>query len=524
MVDLILHLTLDDIDPSSDDLDNITITLKCRHTFTVETLDGVCELAKAYERDATGNVWSRLLLSSETFVKTPCCPTCRAPITARRYGRLTKRGNLDLLERNVATKMARELASLQATFHGIDRAALETGVQDFAPRSDFVLSDKALQGTQKKRDQYTRPSRKEPVLPVDLLGRHMQSICGLHRVECNRWVTTMKPLLNLYQKVHTLSCQRTAHSSAYEASFSMIYEYELMLARHGPHPPRHPETFALQVAKTKVGMAPPRADTRFQVEAIWMSIDIRVLIAGFAEKLFSNLVEKKEASPAQLLAWANFITFIHNSCFHDASCAAEIARTTSAHRQELLSGLRMFKATWRRTQFSVIIDQSRPEGLTMDERNGLAQRVERHLLATRGEALRFKRQCISGGRVLDNIVRDDFDGPLGQCFNHWQQLIDTLNRPSVFYQAVSDEERRQVVGSFTEYSHRGHWYTCPNGHIFTIADCGGAVTTSRCNECGATIGGSGHQIAAGVRQATNLEQIAASQGARQSPWAWNGNV
>ncbi|KIM23243.1 hypothetical protein M408DRAFT_264970, partial [Serendipita vermifera MAFF 305830] len=369
VVDLILHLTLDDIDPSSDDLDNITITLKCRHTFTVETLDGVCELAKAYERDATGNVWSRLLLSSETFVKTPCCPTCRAPITARRYGRLTKRGNLDLLERNVATKMARELASLQATFHGIDRAALGTGVQDFAPRSDFVLSDKALQGTQKKRDQYTRPSRKEPVLPVDLLGRHMQSICGLHRVECNRWVTTMKPLLNLYQKVHTLSCQRTAHSSAYEASFSMLYEYELMLARHGPHPPRHPETFALQVAKTKVGMAPPRADTRFQVEAIWMSIDIRVLIAGFAEKLFSNLVEKKVASPAQLLAWANFITFIHNSCFHDASCAAAIARTTSAHRQELLSGLRMFKATWRRTQFSVIIDQSRPEGLTMDERN-----------------------------------------------------------------------------------------------------------------------------------------------------------
>lgn len=43
----------------------------------------------------------------------------------------------------------------------------------------------------------------------------------------------------------------------------------------------------------------------------------------------------------------------------------------------------------------------------------------------------------------------------------------------------------------------GHINRCPNGHIYVIGDCGGAVMTTRCHECGATIGGTGHALAAG---------------------------
>lgn len=42
----------------------------------------------------------------------------------------------------------------------------------------------------------------------------------------------------------------------------------------------------------------------------------------------------------------------------------------------------------------------------------------------------------------------------------------------------------------------GHWYKCPNGHLYVIADCGGAVTTGVCNECKASIGGTGYRLAA----------------------------
>ena len=47
----------------------------------------------------------------------------------------------------------------------------------------------------------------------------------------------------------------------------------------------------------------------------------------------------------------------------------------------------------------------------------------------------------------------------------------------------------------------GHYYTCPNGHLYIISECGGAMETARCNECGAPIGGGSHALLASNRRA-----------------------
>ena len=51
---------------------------------------------------------------------------------------------------------------------------------------------------------------------------------------------------------------------------------------------------------------------------------------------------------------------------------------------------------------------------------------------------------------------------------------------------ISDMERKDIVKAIG--LSQGHWYKCPNGHIYAIADCGGATEESACNECGALIG------------------------------------
>jgi len=72
-----------------------------------------------------------------------------------------------------------------------------------------------------------------------------------------------------------------------------------------------------------------------------------------------------------------------------------------------------------------------------------------------------------------------------------------------FYEEVTKEEKMQIfqamsrdvgdgVGSFG-----GHWYTCPNGHVYTIGECGGAMQQSTCPECHAVVGGSAHRVASG---------------------------
>lgn len=39
-----------------------------------------------------------------------------------------------------------------------------------------------------------------------------------------------------------------------------------------------------------------------------------------------------------------------------------------------------------------------------------------------------------------------------------------------------------------------HWYECPNGHPYFIGECGGAMETGRCYQCGVSVGGTSHEL------------------------------
>ncbi|RBR18872.1 uncharacterized protein FIESC28_05794 [Fusarium coffeatum] len=77
------------------------------------------------------------------------------------------------------------------------------------------------------------------------------------------------------------------------------------------------------------------------------------------------------------------------------------------------------------------------------------------------------------------------------------------------YRPVTAEELRQVyAASMGELSGTGHWYTCANGHPFTINNCGMAMEVALCPECGARIGGRNHVSVEGVRHAVEIEEMA----------------
>ena len=52
---------------------------------------------------------------------------------------------------------------------------------------------------------------------------------------------------------------------------------------------------------------------------------------------------------------------------------------------------------------------------------------------------------------------------------------------------------------------RGHWYECPNGHVYAIGECGGAMEESKCPECNAKIGGTQHSLTSGNRLASHFD-------------------
>ena len=56
---------------------------------------------------------------------------------------------------------------------------------------------------------------------------------------------------------------------------------------------------------------------------------------------------------------------------------------------------------------------------------------------------------------------------------------------------------------------RGAVYACPNGHIYTIGDCGGAMERGTCPECGAVIGGEQHRPVQGNAVRLDVDGAAA---------------
>lgn len=73
-----------------------------------------------------------------------------------------------------------------------------------------------------------------------------------------------------------------------------------------------------------------------------------------------------------------------------------------------------------------------------------------------------------------------------------QTYLTKLNELLKSSVAITEKEKVEIVRALN--MEKGHWFKCPNGHHYAIGECGGAMEESKCNECGARIGGGNHQL------------------------------
>lgn len=81
---------------------------------------------------------------------------------------------------------------------------------------------------------------------------------------------------------------------------------------------------------------------------------------------------------------------------------------------------------------------------------------------------------------------------------------------------MTEEEKKQIVEAVG--LKKGHWFKCPQGHIYAIGECGGAMVRSKCPECGAVIGGANHTLEEGNELAPEMD------GARHPAWSEQANL
>ncbi|KAH8981146.1 hypothetical protein EDB92DRAFT_2055683 [Lactarius akahatsu] len=452
IVDFIMQRRLDEIDLSSDDIAERLIKLECGHIFTVETLDGHCNMSDYYESDAMG-VFTAMKAPPVNFQTPPSCPACRGPITALRYGRVTKRANLDILEQNVASTMSSAIEEVGC------------GIAEFSRKLDRA------KGETKSIFFYPPAS--------------MTNVHGFSGDEGRAWNKVVCDLLKLY-KVADQAIQSG---------------------------PDTPEPVAMIEVNKKIGQPPHKADTRFQVEAFFLSLELRYTLAEIAQ----SRIEGTKVVLRHERLWRSFVSFIHESCIRDAKKALDIAEKSLASRLAAQAGVNIFRGRLELFRFEILAQRtllSRQGLLNYGRRNQLSTEAQLEADTASLEMKRLEMTYICSRPIADTAgLRSESRDQFVKEYN----ALATHLRPEGGYEPLSLKEKEDIVKAFGFCK-----FSILSGkeQLTGPLQCGSAMESARCTECGAPIGGSNHQQHHSNTRALEFEHIAREHGAQDSPWRW----
>ncbi|KAL7277033.1 hypothetical protein ACG7TL_008877 [Trametes sanguinea] len=529
IVDFIMQRRLEEIDLDSTDVSDRLITLGCGHIFTVETLDGHCRMHDYYVVDEMGR-YVQTKSPPVNYQTPPTCPTCRGPITALRYGRVTKRATLDILEQNVASSMSGSLDACNSEVSQLsdNLSTMQEQAKKLAAAVPPSDSDSDAEETPKEP-----PAQDQGPLRATAWDQEaMWAMHGLAREEARGWHAIVKDILVTYRKVARVANTRGAHVKAYESALSTLFRIEMQAIAADPaRATGAPEPLALAIVDQQIGQPRPKADVRFQVEAFFLTLELRSLVARIAESRVEGLSTTTDNpdNPHHRQLWTSFVEFLYKSCIADAHKAQALAAESFATRQEARAALFVIRFEfelfrwWKRCEHALLAKDGKYDG---PARDALSEEVRqyKHTLADALDLLRKEYMRKRPMKTMEDMraEREWISENCGRKVDSWKEECDALEQFLVkggFYQPLSLQERADIVKAFG-FSHRGHFYNCENGHTFVITECGGAMETARCPECRAPIGGSNHTLVSSNTRATEFEDLARRHGSAEAPWPW----
>jgi hypothetical protein len=437
---LVVDLIMSSTLAEHDPDDSPLLALPCGHVFTTETLDGCVALHESYQRDAATGEWSAALSPSAALGALPACPLCRAPLRGVR-----RYGRvLNHAACQQAQKkfvIAAEQSLAAAEAQLREAAAAAAGGLLAAGVAAATRARKALQA-------HARACAEPPTVRV-----HLACMAALQRAGLpTEQLSVPKPDAGPRCRAQ-LGVARAHSQLMILAAIAMCVpaaEPHALGGRGGGRGRGRGQAGGLGRGRGQAagqGAVPPSATLASFEQAAADSVD------AFEQALVL-------AVDGQLRATAR-------------RCHAHLAQHLVQHVAE-----------WLRLRDSAA--HAVPEELVQHLRAQLQRAGEAADAACEGAQ-------VSEGKVVSAAkeVRQRLSG-----------LIAALQS------VLSDAEARMVLNTlgFTDEGNtgQGHWYQCPNGHVYLITECGGAMHEARCNECGAVIGGSSHTLRTDNAQASDF--------------------
>ncbi len=97
-----------------------------------------------------------------------------------------------------------------------------------------------------------------------------------------------------------------------------------------------------------------------------------------------------------------------------------------------------------------------------------------------------------------------------------QQVKDLFqNLKQLMKFEMTKQEKQMILKAMG--LNQGHWFKCPNDHIYCITECGGAMQKSTCPDCNEEIGGTDHSLLSSNKLASEMD------GAQFASWSDTAN-
>ena len=467
-----MQRAVSDIDTTSDNVSEKLITLECGHIFTVETLDGHCSMSEYYEIDPMTGRYIMPKAPPIKYQMPPTCPTCRGPVTSPRYGRVTKRANLDILEQNVASNMSKRLEKLGPSLETITASLgdSETAAQGIPNGDDFASDDAFVQICQKRKESFGEPDEPLPVIMLrDLKARH-----GFSQKEADGWENIAKGINRVYDAIADVASTRSAHVGAYEAAMTTLFKLEMEALALDPSK-AHGKTqheVAFAAVNAKIGQPPHRADRKYHIEAFLLTVELRLMLAQIASARVAGLplTPDNPDHPRHRQIWITFVGFLYNSCIEDCEKAVSLARSCSALRQETRIRIVTLRCNFEKVRFDALENRRKIQTSNQSGDIQLRMRASLGTLISQQRATAQETLLQARARYLQNRPinsREEMNEEVTwfgknctsraeKIFAAYVDLREHVLKEEVFYQPVSLQEKQDIVKALGFGTRRAH--------------------------------------------------------------------
>ncbi|KAL6075671.1 NFX1-type zinc finger-containing protein 1 [Balamuthia mandrillaris] len=502
VVDLLMMTTLADHDPNESPL----VVLSCGHAFTIDTLDGLFKMEQLfYHRDARNMQWTALKptrLVADKEIPSIACPHCRAPISAvRRYGRALNCVSIRYAQRKFLTSVTTRTEEAERAFNQIEQ-------QMSKQQEEQKKNDK---GKDKKQTTSGEPNLNAKKLGEEV-KKHIQAL-----MKCLSDCVNRSPTRRVFEMERAHLAHRLIKRDRREENTDALLKREEEEEEEEEQEQEEEEQEEEEVQEDSMTSMTldPSAQPRIQVllallrgSYIWTMLLSSPLLSYQQKK--KKKLKKNEEAKTQTINVKLWLTAPEEAFSKGREWAEQLlllCQQVNSHRSSLKASLLVSQLHLAMAytcdqlllrMLDISSSSSSASAQPTFDYEGVAKRIQQdltnaeNLLPSDTDLLRFQQ--------LDPSLLDQ-KAHLQQAISHLRQQSSQASKRlhraellSIFHAMGRDVGTG--VGSFG-----GHWFECPNGHVYTIGECGGAMQRSSCPECGEVVGGGDHRLAEGNRVA-----------------------